>query len=508
LNARIALLGFSIECNRWAPVAILRDFETRCLLRGADIVADARAASPSALGEMPGFVTTMDAAGPWTPCPIMLAMAEPNGPVDQTVFDGFMAEWRAGLEALRGACDGVYAVLHGAGLTTGLSDPEAALQALVREILGDVPFICGYDLHGNISAENVALNDAFVGYRTNPHVDMRPRGAEAAQLMLRMLAGERFIRAHRRLPIMAPTVSMLTAQGPYAEVINLGQARAAETPSIANVSVMGGFAYGDTPFNGMTIVVTGTEPQAAETLADELAQACWERRGRFVARLTAIPDALAGLAASPLPLAFADVDIPLGHGQTMLAPKIEARILQAVQVRKADTVLEVGAGTGTNFAYYPDTVSAVVALEPETRLAPKAREAAAGAAVPVTVVESTIESMPATEPFDAVVCSLVLCSVDDPDSVLRQLNSVLKPGGELRYFEHVASAGWRGGMQRLADVTLWPRIAGNCHTHRHTERAIRSAGFSVETVGHLWTFPRWVPIPISEVAVGRVVKQA
>ena len=171
-------------------------------------------------------------------------------------------------------------------------------------------------------------------------------------------------------------------------------------------------------------------------------------------------------------------------------------------------VLEVGAGTGTNFAYYPDTVSAVVALEPETRLAPKAREAAAGAAVPVTVVESTIESMPATEPFDAVVCSLVLCSVDDPDSVLRQLNSVLKPSGELRYFEHVASAGWRGGMQRLADVTLWPRIAGNCHTHRHTERAIRSAGFSVETVGHLWTFPRWVPIPISEVAVGRAVKRA
>ena len=113
MNARIALLGFSIECNRWAPVATLRDFDTRCLLRGADIVADARAASPSALGEMPGFVTTMDAAGPWTPCPIMLAMAEPNGPVEQAVFDGFMAEWRAGLEALRGACDGVYAVLTG-----------------------------------------------------------------------------------------------------------------------------------------------------------------------------------------------------------------------------------------------------------------------------------------------------------------------------------------------------------------------------------------------------------
>jgi len=169
-------------------------------------------------------------------------------------------------------------------------------------------------------------------------------------------------------------------------------------------------------------------------------------------------------------------------------------------------VLEVGAGTGTNFAYYPDTVEQVVALEPETRLAPVAREAAAGVSVPVTVIESTIETMPAAEPFDAVVCSLVLCSVDDPDAVLRQLNSVLKPGGELRYFEHVASAGWRGGLQRLADFTVWPRIAGNCHTHRHTERAISNAGFTVETARHQSTFPAWVPLPVSEIALGRAIK--
>ena len=169
-------------------------------------------------------------------------------------------------------------------------------------------------------------------------------------------------------------------------------------------------------------------------------------------------------------------------------------------------VLEVGAGTGTNFAFYPDTVDEVVALEPETRLAPTAREAAAGVSVPVTVIESTIETMPAAEPFDAVVCSLVLCSVDDPDAVLRQLNSVLKPGGELRYFEHVASAGWRGGLQRLADFTVWPRIAGNCHTHRHTERSISNAGFTVETARHQSTFPAWVPLPVSEIALGRAIK--
>ena len=79
-------------------------------------------------------------------------------------------------------------------------------------------------------------------------------------------------------------------------------------------------------------------------------------------------------------------------------------------------VLEVGAGTGTNFAFYPTTVTEVVAVEPEVRLAALAREAAATAPVPVTVSTETVERYAGTEPFDAVVCSLVLCSVADPDA--------------------------------------------------------------------------------------------
>jgi SAM-dependent methyltransferase len=169
-------------------------------------------------------------------------------------------------------------------------------------------------------------------------------------------------------------------------------------------------------------------------------------------------------------------------------------------------VLEVGAGTGTNFAFYPDSVTEVVALEPETRLAPLAKQAAGAAAVPVRVVESTVETMPATEPFDAVVCSLVLCSVADPDGVLRQLNAVLKPGGELRYFEHIAAGGWRGRLQQLADATIWPRFAGNCHTHRDTERSIASAGFVIDTARREAQFPAWVPLPVQEVALGRAKK--
>ncbi|MDB5368702.1 MAG: MlrC family protein 3 [Roseomonas sp.] len=316
-SPRIALLGFSIECNRFAPVTERADF--RCWLEGEAILADARSPAPVALAEMPGFVRAMDRAGPWQPRPVLLAMAEPNGPVDQAVFGAMMATWRQGLEALRGQVDGVYCVLHGAGLTTELDDPEGALQTLVRATLGEgVPLVCSYDLHANVSDGMVRDCDAFVGYRTNPHLDMRERGEESAALLRRLMAGERFHRAFRRLPIVAPSVSMLTSEGPYAEVINLGQARATAQGQrkIANVSVMGGFAYGDTPFNGFAIIVTGPDATACEALADELAKAAWERRGRFVAKLTSLREATERALTSEVPLCFADVaDNPGGGGR-------------------------------------------------------------------------------------------------------------------------------------------------------------------------------------------------
>src|SRR5690348_11745021 len=124
-------------------------------------------------------------------------------------------------------------------------------------------------------------------------------------------------------------------------------------------------------------------------------------------------------------------------------------------------VLEVGAGTGTNFALYPDTVTEVVAVEPERRLAVQARQAAAMAPVRVTVSTDAVEQFNDDAAFDAAVCSLVLCSVEKPEQVVRQLFSLLRPGGELRYLEHVASSGPRAQLQKLADATLWPRMAGN-----------------------------------------------
>ena len=174
-------------------------------------------------------------------------------------------------------------------------------------------------------------------------------------------------------------------------------------------------------------------------------------------------------------------------------------------------VLEVGAGTGTNFAYYPAGVTEVVAVEPERRLAPRAREVAAKAPVPVTVTTGTVEKFLIDtdgKPFDAVVCSLVLCSINDPDTVLRQVFSLVRPGGELRYLEHVGSPGLRGRLQKVADATVWPRLMGNCHTHRDTEASIVGAGFAVDRTRSEPAPPAWFPTPVAEYTIGRALMPA
>lgn len=191
-------------------------------------------------------------------------------------------------------------------------------------------------------------------------------------------------------------------------------------------------------------------------------------------------------------------------------PVVAAHEVEAIRAMRLENlaglrgrVLEVGAGIGTNFAHYPDTVDEVIAVEPEPRLAARARATAETVPTRIVVTGETAETFSGAEPFDAVVCSLVLCSVRHPSDVLRRLYSMLRPGGELRYLEHIASAGARGRFQRFVDATLWPRLFGNCHTHRDTERSIVEAGFEVDTSRHEFTLPPWAPMPVSELLLGR-----
>jgi ubiquinone/menaquinone biosynthesis C-methylase UbiE len=145
-------------------------------------------------------------------------------------------------------------------------------------------------------------------------------------------------------------------------------------------------------------------------------------------------------------------------------------------------VVEVGAGVGSNFEHYPATVTEVVAVEPEPYLRDKAEQAARAAKVPVRVVDGLADALPLEdESMDAGVASLVLCSVPDQAVALAELRRVIKPGGELRFYEHVISnRASRRRFQRFMDATVWPRMAGGCHMTRDTRGALEQAGFSVQ----------------------------
>ncbi|MFJ9854928.1 class I SAM-dependent methyltransferase [Streptomyces sp. NPDC101150] len=167
-------------------------------------------------------------------------------------------------------------------------------------------------------------------------------------------------------------------------------------------------------------------------------------------------------------------------------------------------VIEVGAGSGLNFAHYPGRVSEVVAIEPEATLRAAARTAAAQAEVPVDLVPGVAEALPVkSEAFDVAVASLVLCSVRDVRRALAELRRVLRPGAELRFLEH-GRAQERGpaAVQWAVDRTVWPLLMGGCHTWRDPLGEIRAAGFEVVRVRRLKVPERGPTLPSSSMVLG------
>ncbi|MCY4452690.1 MAG: M81 family metallopeptidase [Immundisolibacterales bacterium] len=293
---RVALCGISLESNAFSPVANEADFRALCYLEGEDLLAAARGGEAStAAMEMTGFVAAMDVTGPWDPIPIVFTASHPWGPVEQGFFERVLEDIVERLRAA-GSVDAVYVANHGAMVATGSPDPDGDMLSRLREAVGpDVPIVATLDLHANISEAMVEAADVLVAYQTNPHVDMLERGEEAAHILRAVLGGAAAPQpVFIRMPIVPPSVTLLTREGPYADLIDFGQRRKRELAGqILNVSILGNFAFSDTPFNGIGIVVTGRRAlEPAQRLAREIAERCWADRARFRKTLTPLDDAV------------------------------------------------------------------------------------------------------------------------------------------------------------------------------------------------------------------------
>jgi ubiquinone/menaquinone biosynthesis C-methylase UbiE len=157
----------------------------------------------------------------------------------------------------------------------------------------------------------------------------------------------------------------------------------------------------------------------------------------------------------------------------------------------AGRVLEPGAGNGLNFAHYR-RADLVVAMEPEPTMLRMAAERARRAPVPVHLLRGAAEMLPFTESsFDTVVASLMLCSVADLTAAIAEFRRVLRPGGTVRFLEHVRSrhATWATVQDAVAGPWSW--FAGGCHPNRDSVAALRDGGFEVRGRG----FPFGPPSP-------------
>jgi len=179
----------------------------------------------------------------------------------------------------------------------------------------------------------------------------------------------------------------------------------------------------------------------------------------------------------------------------MMAPgekKFFAAVRRDMLADLSGDVLEIGAGTGANFAYYPPSAR-VVATEPDPFMLERARERAARASTPIDLRQASAEELPFPDAsFDYVIDTLVLCSVGDPRKTLSEIRRVLKPGGEFRLYEHVRYVNRFGALVQDAVTPAWKWFGAGCHPNRDTERLVREAGFEVVRSERLTHMP---PVP-------------
>ncbi len=368
---KVPICGFNLESNRFAPSCKRKDFEEHMYFRGEEISRQARIDRPSIHLGVCGFYKVMDDAfggsSGWEACPAVLIGSTPAGPVEKSFFDEFLSELHRDLKAI-GPVDGVYICQHGGAIATHSHDPDGEVFSTVRDIVGpSVPVIATLDLHANVSEEMMQATDILIGYRTNPHVDLYQRGEEAARSMLEMFDGVQPTSYRIRLPLVAPSVTQLTAPGyPYGELIQRGQTHVDDI--VMNVTILAGFAFADTPKNGMTVIVTTRDDlKHAKELATELAEAGWLDRARYRPSMISLDEAIRlacdTIQTPALPaILFADpADNPGGGGRgnttTILSAFLEAGIDDCVLAVFYDSIAVNAAFVAGEGAYLSLTLN-------------------------------------------------------------------------------------------------------------------------------------------------------
>ena len=315
---RIAVGGLIHETNTFAPgITTFADFTRQSFCESETLITRMRD-TPTTIG---GALQGLEREG-YVAVPLLYAAAMPSGLVARDTYERLRDDLLGRLSTAM-PVGGVLLALHGAMVADGYLDCEGDLLERVRSLVGaPCPIVSTLDMHGNLTEAMVAAADTLVAFDQNPHLDTFERGLEAASIMHRLSSeGLRTAKALVRPALLLSALTTWTEKPPLSVVHERGQ-QLEHDPQVVNVSVFGGFAYADTPFTGMSVLVTTDgDASLARRLAKELGDLAWGARQAARHRGVSVAEAmecvrLSSMAGLPNvgPLVLADVGDNVGGG--------------------------------------------------------------------------------------------------------------------------------------------------------------------------------------------------
>ena len=345
---RVGIIGFLHESNTFidSPTTI-DNFLSDVLATGDDILLRFRDA-PHEIG---GFIAGLESES-IEAVPMFAARATPSGPIN----DGALTTIHLAIQrelAKHHPLDGILAAVHGAavpmldlplepllpGNELRIQDGQLDLDGLILTVIRDglrnvAPLVATLDLHANLSQRMVDATDAIIGYRTNPHIDQRERGMEAARLMARTLRGEVKPTMAAAFPRVAINIEkQLTSEEPCRQLYQIADEMLHE-PNVLSNSVLLGFPYADVAEMGSSVVVvTDNDSGQAQQLANQLAGYVEENRHQFAGEFLDVNAAVEQALQLDGPVLLLDMGDNVGGGSpgdgTALANEIHWSALRS-----------------------------------------------------------------------------------------------------------------------------------------------------------------------------------
>jgi microcystin degradation protein MlrC len=311
---RVGIIGLMHESNTCiAKPTTLEDFRREILVTGDGV----RRRFAGGHHEVSGFLERLERER-IEAVPLFMAWCTPSGPVAADALDELVAMILAELERAEaaGGLDGLLVAPHGAGVSERHRDMDGHWLTAVRERFGrERPIVCTLDAHANVSPRMLGACDATIVYRSNPHLDQKQRGLEAAALMARTLRGEvRPVQAGAFPGVAINIERQLTAAPPCRPWYDLADRQRQQRGVLSNSLVLG-FPYADVEEMGSgAIVVTDGDRALAERLAGELAGHLVAHREEFRGQYLSVDEAVAEAVRGPGPVCLLDMGDNVGGG--------------------------------------------------------------------------------------------------------------------------------------------------------------------------------------------------